>query len=202
MLGPPFMVCSSVFAQIPTHRLEMCCSPFCRFAIRDRGNGVIPAVVPPGQADDREHLDDLAVGIVSAQFREVPRFDQIRHKRPVPRKPQRGSLGFRELRGVLERPDIANPVRVDTHHVERVCAMSLAMLTATGDAGHREELAAQLPRQIAGSDHYEFDKALKPLQQLRPAEELEVLPILVFGIRHVPFAAYRIRLLGGYVWAA
>jgi hypothetical protein len=61
----------------------------------------------------------------------------------------------------------------------------LAVLTPARDAGHRKQFAAELPGQIARRDHHQLNKALEPLSQLRPIEELEMLSIVILGISHV-----------------
>lgn len=60
--------------------------------------------------------------------------------------------------------------------------MSLAVLTPARNTGHREKLAAKLPGNIAGREHHPLDQVLENLHQLRPLEDLEILPVLVLVI--------------------
>jgi hypothetical protein len=85
---------------------------------------------------------------------------------------------------LLERPDVADPFGIDAHHVQGIGAVRLAVLAATSDTRHREQFAAQLARNIVGRQHDQFDQALELLRQFRPAEEFEVLAILIFVIGH------------------
>ena len=181
---------SRVFPQFPTHCFEICLGPFHRFTVRHSSNGIITTVVPTGQTDDCEHLDDLAVRVMSTQVCKMPRLDHIGYKRSISRQPQCGLFRFGEFRRLFKRPDIANPIRVDAHQLQRVCAMRLAVLTPGGDARHRKKLAAKLLGKIGGRNHCQLDKILENPHQFRPAEDLKILPIPGLSVCHVGFSAY------------
>ena len=72
----------------------------------------------------------------------MPGLDEIRYQRAVPREAQRGLLAIGEFLRLLEGPDVSDPIGVDAHHVKRVRPVRLAVLAATGNARHREKLAA------------------------------------------------------------
>ncbi len=115
---------------------------------------------------------------------EILRLGRVRGHPGRHRKSQGGTLGIGEQIGCLETPERLNLLVRNADLVKMIGTMRLAVPTATGEAGDREDQLLQLTRDLAFRKH-ELDHPVPCFPEFGPVAHLEFLSVLIGNVVHV-----------------